>query len=79
MIAEQLNAIYAATNNLTVDELADLVNHLGYGTLTDIQQEPWAHHVANILPADDDAEAIHALWVLLIEVHDSRFSQRVSL
>ena len=79
MATEQLNAIYEATNKLTLDELADLVNRLGDGTLAEIKDEPWGHHITHILPAADDADGIHALWVLLIEIHDSRFRQRVSV
>ena len=45
MTAEQIDATIEATDNLTVDELADFVNHLGDGTLTEIQREPWKHHI----------------------------------
>lgn len=72
----QLSVVVEATKNLTVDELADLINHLGDGTLTEIQEEPWKHHVAHLLPAVDDADAIHTLWVVLISVHDDRFSRK---
>ncbi len=73
---ERINAVVEATKNLTLDELADLVNHLGDGTLTEIQKEPWKHHVAHLLPANDDANGIHTLWVLLISVHDDRYGNR---
>lgn len=73
---EQIDSMVEATKNLTVDELADLVNHLGDGTLTEIQKEPWKHHIAHLLPAVDDADAIHTLWVTLISVHDDRFSRK---
>ena len=72
MTAEQLGVAIKATDSLTVDELADLINHLGDGTLEDIQGEPWKHHIAHFLPAMNDAEGIYALWVLLIAVHDRR-------
>ncbi len=75
MTTEQLNAAVKATDDLTIDELADLVNHLGDGTLEDIHMEPWGYQITRFLPAIDDAEAIHVLWVLLIEVHDRRFSR----
>lgn len=73
---EQISAMVEATKNLTVDELADLVNHLGDGTLTELRKEPWKHHVAHLLPAVDDADAIHTLWVVLISVHNDRFSRK---
>lgn len=72
----QINAMVEATKNLTVDELADLVNHLGDGTLTELQKEPWKHPIAHLLPAVDDADAIHTLWVVLISIHDDRFSRK---
>lgn len=74
MTPEQLEAVVKATKNLTVDELADLVNHLGDGTLDEIQKEPWKHHIEHLLlPIMGDADAIHILWVVLIDVHDSRY------
>ncbi|MEK7076297.1 MAG: hypothetical protein AAB941_01385 [Patescibacteria group bacterium] len=76
MTTERLNAAVKATDDLTVDELADLINHLGDGTLEDIQREPWKHHIAHFLPAIGDAETIHTLWVLLKAVHDSRYVSR---
>lgn len=72
MTPEKLDAAVKATGNLTVDELADLVNHLGDGTLEEIQNEPWKHHVEDLLPAADDDKGIHTLWVILIDVHDKR-------
>lgn len=38
--------------------------------------ELWKHHVAHLLPAVDDADAIHTLWVLLIGVHDRRYREQ---
>ncbi len=76
MSGEELHAILKATDHLTLDELADLVNHLGDGTLADIQKEPWKHHIAHLLPANNDVDAIHALWVMLIEAHDRRFIRK---
>lgn len=74
MTTEQLEAVVEATKNLTVDELADLVNHLGDGTLAEIQKEPWNHHIEHLLsPIASDTDAIHTLWVLLIDVHDRRY------
>ena len=75
MTTERLNAAVKATKDLTVDELADLVNHLGDGTLEDIHMEQWGHRITRFLPAIDDARAIHTLWVLLIAVHNSRYSR----
>lgn len=72
----QVDALVEATKKLTVDELADLINHLGDGTLTEIQKEPWKRHIAHLLPASDDADAIHTLWVVLISVHDDRYSTK---
>ena len=61
-----------ASSNLTTDELADLVNYLGDGDMEGIRQAPWHHHVASALPNDNDADAIHALWVVLINIHSLR-------
>ena len=72
MTVEQLDTVVRATENLTVDELADLVNHLGDGALEEIQDEPWKHHIINLLPAADDTNGIHTLWVILIDIHDRR-------
>ena len=73
---EQIFAVVEATNTLTIDELADLVNHLGDGTLEEIQKEPWKHHLAHLLPQADDSAGIHTLWVLLIDVHDKRYREK---
>lgn len=75
MSGEELHAILKATDRLTVDELAGLIDYLGDGALEDIQKEPWGHHIAHLLPAFNDADAIHALWVLLIKIHDKRYSR----
>jgi len=76
MTPEQLNATYEAINKLALDELADLIIHLGDGTLAEIKDEPWGHHITPILPAADDTDGINALWILLIEIQGRRFSQR---
>jgi hypothetical protein len=61
------------TSRLTVDELASLVDYLGDGDMESIRQQSWQHHVASILPKDNDSDAIHALWVVLIDIHSNRF------
>jgi hypothetical protein len=62
-----------ATKNLTVDELGELVDHLGYGTLEELRQERWFYHIENVVPKEINAEMIHTLWVLLISVHEERY------
>lgn len=66
-------SIQEAVSSLTVDELAELVDCLGDGDMGSIRKRSWYHHVASILPKDNDADAIHALWVMLIEIHSNRF------
>src|SRR3989344_2468862 len=39
MTPEQLNATYEAINKLALDELADLIIHLGDGTLAEIKDD----------------------------------------
>lgn len=62
-----------STKSLTVDELGELVDHLGDGTMEKLRQEPWFHHIASVVPKEINAEMIHALWVLLISVHEERY------
>lgn len=64
--------IVEATSQLSVNELGEFVDHLGDGTVVEIQEQPWKHHIASILPAADDAEAIYALWITLINIHSDR-------
>lgn len=66
------------TGALSVNELADLVNHLGDGTLEELRKEKWFHHIEKLVPKDIDAETIHALWVLLIDEHSERYMEEVA-
>lgn len=68
-----LQQIIEATQQLTVSELGELVDHLGDGSFAELRKEPWAKHVTHLLPADNDADAIHTLWVVLTNVHSDRF------
>ena len=71
-LAQLITTASETTSNLTTDELADLVNYLGDGDMDGIRQKQWRHHVTSILPKNNDADAIHALWVVLIHIHDLR-------
>ena len=72
-LAHLIQTASEATNHLTTDELGDFVNYLGDGDMASIHQQSWQHHVALILPKIDDADTIHALWVVLIQLHSDRF------
>ena len=61
------------TSRLTVDELADLVDYLGDGDMESIRQQPWQHHIASILPEDNNPDAIYVLWVVLMDIHSNRY------
>ncbi len=66
------------TDALGVNELADFVNHLGDGTLRELRKEKWFHRVERLVPDDIDAGTVHALWVLLIDVHSERYMAEVT-
>ncbi|MDO8664924.1 MAG: hypothetical protein Q7K44_05300 [Candidatus Liptonbacteria bacterium] len=72
-LARFIQTASEATNHLTINELGDLVDYLGDGDMASIRQQSWQHHVASILPKADDADAIHTLWVVLIQLHSDRF------
>ena len=76
MTGERCAAIISATDNLSLDELSDLIDLLENGTLIDIQKQPWGHHISDLLPAEEDADGIHVLWALLTETHNRRFSKQ---
>ncbi|MDO8523068.1 MAG: hypothetical protein Q7S12_02175 [bacterium] len=63
---------------LSVNELADFINHLGEGTLEELRKEKWFHHVEKLVPKDINTETVHTLWVLLINVHSERYMAEVT-
>ena len=62
-----------ATTKLSLDELADFIDHLGQGTLEDLRQESWYPSIADLVPENYNSEAVYELWIELIAIHEERF------
>jgi hypothetical protein len=75
VITQTYEQLVESTNHLSVNELADFVDHLGDGTLEDAKKESWYNHVAHLLSDDIDRDTIYDLWVVMIDIHSDRFEE----
>lgn len=66
------------TGALSVNELANFVDHLGDGTLDELRKEKWFHHIEKLVPKDIDAGTVHVLWVVLMGIHSARYMAEVA-
>ncbi|MFA5997652.1 MAG: hypothetical protein WC791_04190 [Candidatus Paceibacterota bacterium] len=69
----RLEDVTNGTNHLSTEELGQLVDHLGYGTLDEARSQSWFQHVEHLLPVEINAADIHELWVTMIFIHGERF------